>query len=533
MPNANVGLRGIAHMLLTTPMAAMWLQKHGYMPQGIDPRFSAIRNFHNGTLATRSLGILRQAFYGDEQEKLIKIADAALVLLGVPPEKLPTDKKRQWIMENLPQFALLIYQFGGPEFYNSLLGSKGSTFVLAQGIFNAYAEFGIDSQSAVNLATALSTILSDKVLSQGFTNVELSGVLSHAVKAGLLLPTLDANQFIKQVVNILPLYRTAIDTVQQQQPNAPITAGLKLVEDWYKASPGIEPSELSQRVLAQQFILQRAPGGLFQAGVQAAGVQLPITPHIYVPLDKKLRENAAESPLANIIGATRRAVEKYNVGGLLGKLYSSIQQGNMPYIMASDWVRIATASGLPANVALAVIRQDERNKAFITPKLLQVIRANQYKYDIQPQLTRIFQLYRDPETRRGAIAKLAKKYGYSRIGELDPGQVMLFMHSNLINGKSLEILRLARDYARQTTATAYIGKQPLLSRFMDVLTENQPLKLKDFYKVIGVPSSEYEGIRQVERDIGKTWLGKPTEGPVFGERPQADVLTSVVSSLGS
>lgn len=450
-----------------SPFIQRALISSGYVSPGFDPKKSAIQALRD-TRIQREL--LRVMYSGTDAPGIANIANSILYLAGVDPASISTQEKINFISKNLSSFAPFILAFVGEEKYDEIFGRVGSHMLATRGILQAFQDYGMDGPSAANLATSLMmAIKANPNLSQGFTTQEIAQILNASVKAGLISPTIDGNHFIRQVINILPMLAAIKDTARLQGKDITPEELTKTLPTLLSQYSGIPPTEAANRIRKENYIRSLAPHGLFQAAVQATGAQIPIAPEIYTKDDITLRQQAADSPVGNMVGATIRAVQAYGARGKLGQLYKNIMSGNLPTITPMQWLDIASQSGIRPQAAISLLRQTARNKAFITPEIANTIRSAQFEYDIAPLIARIEMTYPDPELRAGAIAQLAEKLGYQPVGMIDPGQYMLMLHSNIINEKTKEVLQAAQQQATLETQTAHMGQMTPTRRISEII----------------------------------------------------------------
>jgi len=445
-------------------------------------------------------------FSGIDTNPIVSMVDAALYAVGVSPKEVPISEKLDIFLKSFPAFSGIAYFILGSDTYDSLFGQAGSPMLMAKAILEAYGPHRIDGPSAVNMAQSLYMAFKmNPTLTKGFHDQDLAKILKHAVSNGLLTPTTDGNVFVRQALNILPVYASVRDALSKELARTPTTEELEqafpIVLQSYS---GIPFKQLAHYIRRDNYIKSLAPHGLFQAGVAAAGVQVPIAPEIYTKDDITLRNNIADSPIGNMVGATVRAVQVYGKRGPLGKFYEDIVSGNMPVMLPSQWISLAVRSGVPAPVAVSLLHQHERNKSFLTPDIVQSLRAAQFKYDIAPVLDQINMMYRDPELRAGAVAEYARKLGYKSVGLVDPGSYMLFLHSNHIHSGIKKVLDRANTYAALEEASAHRYNLPILRSVTQHLSEvgsarasGQPVPL-NLAKAVG---AVYVGPRQEENVI--------------------------------
>ena len=488
------------------------LLSKGYIPPGSlkdKPLPDAALNIQHQRLIYRTL------FSGLDRNPLLNMVNASLLAAGISPDQVPIADKLDILLKSFPAFSGLIYFLLGESNYDALFGRAGSPMLTAKAILEAYGPHRIDGPSAINMAQSLHMALQmNPALTKGFHGADLAAVLKDAVNNGLLTPTTDGNVFIRQVLNILPVYASVRDTLSKELKRAPTTEELSqafpIVLQNYS---GLPFQQIAHYLRRDNYIKSIAPHGLFQAGVVASGTQVPISPEIYTKDDVTLRHNIADSPVGNMVGATVRAIKVYGKRGPLGKFYEDIVRGNMPVILPSQWVSLAIRSGVPAPAAISLLHQHERNKSFLTPDIVQSLRAAQFKYDIAPVLDQINMMYPDPELRAGAIAEFARKLGYKPVGLMDPGSYMLFLHSNHIHSGIKKVLDRANAYATVEDLTSYRYNTPILRSLTQHISELGSAR------AAGIPA---------KFDLGKA-VGAIRIGPI--QEPDYLTLPSGVSGI--
>lgn len=450
------------------PAISIWLFRRGYVAN-----FGAAGKNMADLLYDRNK---MTAFYNTltsdiEKNDIEKLVNGIFALLGIDPNSVSAKDKRDFIATFLHHLAPTIYFSLGEEKYDEFFGRVGAPAVAAKGIIEAYADFGITGDQALTLANQfILEARSDPTLAKGFNAVELGQILKSAVKNSLIAPTANPQIFLRQARNLISYYASARDFFyRQNKKDVNIDTLTQFIVKTRSNYEGIPVEEAAFRFRRDLYVLSIAPHGLFQAGVLASGIQSPLAPETTRDLDKKLRENAVNSPAGNVAGATIRAVQEMGAGGPLYKLYKQIMSGNMPRVLPAHWIQLASRSGIPPGVAIAMLRQSSRNRSFITPEVIQTLRKAQFNYDVAPYLDRIMVAYANPELRRGALAQMAERLGYKNIGMMDAGQVMAFMHSPIINSNSMAILNYASDRARVEERHSGELREPLARRISEVL----------------------------------------------------------------
>jgi len=453
------------------------LSAKGYIP----PDALKNKTLSDAILDTRKRVLInRILFSGLDNRPILNMVDAVLVTLGVDPRQVPIMDKLEVFSKSYPAFSGLAYFLLGEEKYDALFGRAGSPMLLAKGILEAYGPSRIDGSSAVSLAHSLNMVFSmNPALTKGFNGETLAKVLQHAVRSGIITPTSDANVFIRQVTNVLPVYGAVRDVLKKELHRDPtpdeLTQAVPKILEQYSGMPF---DRMTKQLRRDIYVNSLSPHGLFHAGVQAAGIQVPVAPDIYVKDDLTLRQNILDSPVGNMAGATARAVQMYGKRGPLGDLYDSIVAGRMPVLMPGQWVEMAVKSGLPAPVAFSLLQQHERNKSFVTPEIIQGVRAAQFQYDIAPVIDQINMMYPDPELRAGALAEYAKKLGYRGVGNIDPGSYMMLLHSNAVHSGIKKVLNEADYFATVDESASHLqGFSPIRSISQYLLDTQRKKKL--------------------------------------------------------
>lgn len=502
------------------PAIMIWLLRRGYIVSAaqIKKNIADILYDRNKLLAFyNSLGSK------EEKADIESLVNGVFLLLGIDPNNVRAADKRDFIAKFLHSLAPSAYFILGEDAYDKLFGRVGSSAVAAKGIIDAYADFGISGEQALNLANQfILEARSDPTLAKGFTSVELGKILRSAVKNGLIAPTTDPQVFIKQARSLLSYYASARDFFRKQNREVDIDGLTEFIVKTRANYEGIPIEEAAFRFRRDLYISTIAPHGLFQAGVLASGIQSPIAPETAADLDKKLRRNAIYSPAGNIAGATIRAVREMGAGGPLAALYSQIMSGNMPRVLPSQWIQLAASSGIPPGVAMALLRQSARNRSFLTPEVVQTLRKAQFNYDVAPYLDRIMVSYRNPELRRGALAQLAERMGYENIGMMDAGQVMTFMHSPIINSNAMAVLNHASERAKVEEKHSGELIEPFSRRFTELFINppKNPQNGFDFEKALpylfgAKHSSELEDVIGVEKSRSELMPKIPLLGVDF------------------
>jgi len=431
---------------LLRPQIYGWLMRKGYIIDTTGSRQNVIDAARDNKKFTTFFSELSSAATKADTDSLV---DGVLKVLGVDPKNVTSADKTEFYKKFWHFLTPFVYHFFGEETYDSLFGKFGSRAVTVRAILNAYSGFGLDGETAANLANKLiDEVHKDPSIAKGFTAIELSKILDSAVKNGLIAPTVNPDVFVSQFKHLMRYYAAARDILAKQGKSIEPETLTKFILETRSKYEGVPLDEAAFRLRRDAYILSMSPYGLYTAALAASGVQLPVSAQTVGMLDKKLRQNLRYSPAANIAGATIRAVKEMGARGPLLDLYTRIMNNEMPRVLPTQWIAMASRSGLSPGVAMALLRQNSRNISFITPEVEQSIRKAQFTYDIAPYIDRIMVAYRDPELRKGAIAQFAERLGYPNIGMMDAGQVMFLLHSSEVNDKASDILNYASTIAR-------------------------------------------------------------------------------------
>ncbi|GIW58944.1 MAG: hypothetical protein KatS3mg087_0010 [Patescibacteria group bacterium] len=450
-----------------SPYIQFWLLRHGFLKYS--PNRVLADNINDRRVQAETLLTL----YGRSDNPFFaRITDSILRLLGVNPKEVPLAEKAKMFVENSYFLAPVIYAVFGERTYDQLFGRAGSPMLLSKAIIRLYAPYGVDAKSAEYLAKGVvSYFLRNPHYRKGFLTDDLIKIIDVGTKNGLIYPTLNPQDFIKQVANVVSLFAAARDqALKEGASSVKVEELVPQVVKLYEIGSGVPFPEMIRRVRVNSVIKRIAPYGVFQAAVQTSGIRAPVSPATYSEDDVRLRQNAIESPVGNMLGATIRAVEKMKVGGPLKRLYDTIKDtGSIPPIGLFDWIQLASRSGLKPDQAFRLLLQTSSNKSVLTPEWVQTIRASQYKYDIAPIIDSIMTVERNPELQRGAIAELASRLGYKNIGMMDAGTYMLFLHNPLIHRQAKKVFDVANRIAQFEESTSGVTNIPPLARATDVL----------------------------------------------------------------
>lgn len=456
-----------------SPYIQFWLLQNGFLKYS--PNRTLADNINDRRVQAETLMTL----YGRSDNPFFaRITDSILRLLGINPDTVPLAQKLRMFVENSYILSPVIYSVFGENVYDQLFGRAGSPMLLSKAIIRLYAPYGVDAKSAEYLAKGtISYFLRNPHYRKGFSTDDLIKIIDIGTKNGLLFPALNPQDFIKQVANAVSLFAAARDqALKEGVPEVKLENLVPHVMRLYEAGSGVPFPEMIRRVRVNSVIKRIAPYGIFQAAVQTAGISVPVSPAVYSEDDVRLRQNAVESPVGNMLGATIRAVEQMNAGGPLRKLYETIKQtGTIPPIGLFDWVQLASRSGLTPDKAFRLLLQTSRNKSVLTPEWVQAIRSSQYRYDVAPIIDSIMTVERDPELQRGAIAELASRLGYRNIGMMDAGTYMLFLHNPLIHRQAKKVYDVANRIALFEESTSGVTNIPPLARLTDVLLNQKAI----------------------------------------------------------
>lgn len=473
------------------PILMQKLTSMGYTPmsQGVTPE-QFLRDYG------LQMEILRALRYSRSTGDQLAVIDGIFRLLGYDPQTIAQDDKLKFIRENISIFLPILSMTVDDATYDQLFGKPGSTISLAKGLIRALAPYGMDGESAIRAATTLHTYFaSNPELMRGFTNSEISEIFDHAVKTGLITPTPDGNALYKQLALVLGLYASTRDGLVRQMGQKPeIKQVLETVPKFLEVYAGVPFDTAAKYIRRDLFITSLAPTGVFEAAVRASGIQSPIPSKLYAADDIKLRASARDSPVGNMVGATIRAVEHLGARGPLRQLYNQIKSGHLPVIHPAEWLQLAARSGINPGMATALLAQRARNKAFLTPEIINTIRSSQFEYDIAPIMNRIYYMYRDPEMRAGALAEVAERLGYRGTGYVDAGAYMTFLHSNMINEKTKEIYEQANRYADYSER---LGNYRPAQSLLEAATEAART----------APAEDFRGVKDVTGHLLKSYFG--------------------------
>lgn len=529
---------------LARPILAQKLMSMGYVPlsSGQTPE-QFLRDF------STQVELLRLLRYSRNTKDYIPIIDGIIKLLGFDPQVISQDDKIKFIKDSFGVFLPIFSMFMDDATFDQLFGRPGATLSLARGLIRALAPYGMDGESAIRAATTLhSYFASNPELMRGFTNSEISEIFNHAVRTGLITPTPDGNALYKQLSLILGIYAAARDGIARHTDKKPeLKEVLDAVPKFLETYAGMPFDTVAKYIRRDLFITSLAPTGVFEAAVRASGIQSPIPAKLYAADDVKLRMNAKDSPVGNMVGATIRAVEHMGARGPLRRLYNQIKSGHLPVIHPAEWLRLAAQSGLNPGMATALLAQRARNKAFLTPEIINTIRSAQLEYDIAPIMNRIYYMYRDPELRAGALAEVAERLGYRGTGYVDAGAYMTFLHSNMINEETKEVYEQANRYAeyseqlgnyrapvspieaiteslRTAPSKEFKGFSGIAGHFLTNLFGGLPSSVGSFTKYRGLPGKLF-GFSG-GKELGSSEVLTPWGAALGGMSESGNVMTS-------
>jgi len=480
-----------AAVAAANPVIHAWLLHHGYLKYS--PTIPLAKNINDRRV---QLEVLKTLYSDIDKPAFERIVDSVLRIVGLPPEQVPAADKVKMVLANSKALAPMLYILLGSKRYDQLFGRAGSPMLLAKSIISLYAPYGVDGQTAEALARGVQAyLMRNPHIRKGFDNDDVSKILEIGVKHGLFFPTLKAEDFVRQAANVISLFAAARDKVLRQgKPTATIEELVPEVVELYRTGSGVPYPEMIRRYRVDSIIRRIAPFGVFQAGVQTSGKDVPISPSVYTEDDVRLRQNAIDSPVGNMVGATVRAVEEMHVGGPLKKFYEQIKQsGTVPVVGLSQWLGMAVKSGLAPQQAFRLLLQQAANKAVLTPEVVQAIRSSQFNFDILPVMDAIMTVEKNPSLRKGAIAELASRLGYKNVGMMDAGSYMLFLHSPLIHNKVKKVFDVANRLAIVEEQTSGLAQVPPMARIGDVLLnrgEYAKKPIKGWEAIFGVLGPE-------------------------------------------
>ena len=432
------------------------LVRQGYVLPGLKPQQSLTSLLKDTKRFQEAMAYFRQA---ERNHQPLNLVDGVLALFGIRPYEFRTSKKYELFRNIAENLKPLIVRFLGESTYDQLFGYQGSKAVLGKALIMSFYPYGISPTQLNKFTDALHTAFQlSPHLRQGYDNAKVAQIIEQFVKRGLMPLTSDLMTFIENVTSALRLYRFLSDAAQKKAPGQPIPDDVifESIEALRKQFPGRDLRQIEFLVRSQAALTERYPYGEFQAAIQETGI--PLAPVIETPegqtgyaiLDEKLKQRALNSPFGSLIGATIRAVERMGARGPLKDFYDKLLSGEVPYVTPDRWFALAVNSGLTPQQASALLSQNSANKAAVasSPIWLRILRLAQYEYDIAPKLRAMIRPGEDPEIVRGKIAELAESLGYSSVGPLDAGQIMLLMHSPFVNQKALRVLQASYQEAR-------------------------------------------------------------------------------------
>jgi len=500
-----------------SPYIHSWLMHNGFIKYS--PTVPIAQNINNRRV---QLEVLKALYSGVDKPAFERIADAVLHIVGLPPEKVPAAAKLKMVLSNNKILAPVIYFLLGDKKYDQLFGRIGSTMLLAKSIIALYAPYGVDGNTAETLAVGVQAyLMKNPHLRKGFTTDDIAKMLDIGVKHGLFYPTIRGEDFIRQASNVISLFAAARDkALREGKTKVEVNELVPEVVQLYQSGSGVPFPEMLRRYRVNDIIRRIAPYGVFQAGVQLSGEEKPISPAVYTEDDIRLRQNAIDSPVGNMVGATVRAVEQMNVGGPLKKFYNQIiRDGKVPVVGLYQWMTMAVRSGLSPPQAFRLLLQQSANKAVLTPEIVQAIRASQLNFDVLPVMDAIMTMEKNPELRKGAIAELASRLGYKNVGMMDAGSYMMFLHSPLIHNKIKRVFDVANRLAAVEEQTSGLAQVPPMARVTEVLMNREEFAKeprRGWQNIFGVLGpEEFQPLTERITDVQRSLVGLPSSQQTF------------------
>lgn len=278
-------------------------------------------------------------------------------------------------------------QAAAPDVWDSLHGSSGSVASLTAGIAEANKHF-VGPTDAHALATGIFKELyenGDHHTTRGFSSREMGQIYAALVKRGRISPHATASQMAKALSKHVGPLSAVRDSMQLQTRAEP---KLDDIFAAYDAMPreafNGDPAELESQI--RTGLVNSRAGGLFSTSAIAEG-GIPDSQNLpdLEAKDQALRQQAATSPIGNMVAATNRLNKEFGFpnSSPAAQMMAQLQAGQLPVTTFREWQQIMAASGVPEETLRQVISTPSANLPYLTPELVNAVRQGQAGTDIE------------------------------------------------------------------------------------------------------------------------------------------------------
>lgn len=428
--------------LLADPMIQGWADHHGLYWPG----FQGPRNLYDRIEAQQRRAGLLETMRGAvnaDRERYVDLLHALHRAAGgatTPATEGIIGKMADDVASVAPYMMV-----AAPKLWDTLHGSRGSSAALAAGLYRAgegmvdpvTGQLGLSPEHAAQMAQDIYHSWDPKA-SRGFSAGELGELYQELVKRGQGAPPIDAATVAKSLYSAAGPVSAMRDRLAR---NDQVVGGVPdLMSALDQAVPGgfgVHPPQRIEQMLRQQTYLQppgSAYGTLDQMGSEAYGAAaralgtagqpggLPLAE--LQAQDQQLRQQAASSPAANMLGASAR----------LGQPYQ-------PAASYTAWLQQMEQAGIPREQASSLFFQTTANQeAMAEPAAVNAIRQQQ-----GPELHSWLQQQAGGD--QGQQTELARRLGYGNLTQL--GQ----LHGPAVGQATANLDQAAQEAAQQTAAS--------------------------------------------------------------------------------
>jgi hypothetical protein len=354
-----------------------------------------------------------------------------------------------------------------PDVWDDLHGSRGSVAALTHAIAEANRRNPyFTPQNAFDQAREVHRqMYSDPMKHRGFSSRDLGKIYSEAHRRGLV-STANPQGAVRDLTALAGPLSAVRDSV-----------GNGSTSDYFNVMHSLTPrgtmqdyGDLETRIRMGTSLGRQ--GGPFMASHQLYGDYNPgsgqADPQRAAAQHAQLTQQAAESPAANMLGATRRIAQEIGLqpGSPGEKFMNDAMAGNMPNIGTNEWAQMMQASGVSPGTASALLRQTARNRRYVDPETADVVRRAQYTWDISPQMSS-GRTPQQQEIARGDNDALATRLGYDSLENMQQ------LHGPVLGGVK-GVTDRARTDANKARQTSHLGQAPWLSRTIDAVGDANP-----------------------------------------------------------
>lgn len=469
---------------LADPVINKWMKDRGFVRGDFDGGRNLLDRITDDEYREGLTKALRGAAEADRggYERLMK-GFATLTGTDWTPELA---EKARILSGDFAEIAPYLYQLA-PDLFDELHGQAGSVASLTHAIAEANRD-RMSPQQAQQTAEAVFQHLygdDDPLRTRGFSARQMGQIYQQMARRGMVAPGATPEEVSRALERYSGPLSAVRDTLGHQ--GWPVGVG-DMFHAMDQLAPGEltrhPPEELEQRLRIGDILGQQ--GGLYSASFRTAPPAAgPKTPNAFSPplatlaaQDRQLRQQAAHSPVGNLVAATMRlnSESPFEAGSPAARLVEAIQAGEMPISEPAEWLDAMESSGVGRDIGQQVLAQHSVNLDHITPELTDTIRRQQMNIDVQPRLDQITQGYASqihPQAPRahaaiqGARDQAARDMGYDNIAHLNA------LHGAPARG-ARGILQKARSDAQAAQSVSHLGRGTPIRRMVGAVQSASP-----------------------------------------------------------